>query len=234
MASQQDMDDWSELYCRLDPERLAAVRECMETYGQDHLFPDGEWPWNVICKHAVAYSCGAIARAGAAVEHNHQPDELARCRRLASEAARIMAGVDVGMGNEGNCEFSPFFVAANARPKPPRKVTEAVIRRAFGGTIYPHARIVIEPLRERGRWWSSVLHWYSDNDDPEADLRPWRELIRWFHSQEGLLVPSLVMIGDREPREPGGVQPGSVFPRLAVGLTTAGSVVGIGGWTVHT
>jgi hypothetical protein len=219
--------------CRIDPERLAPVRECMETYGQDHLDPDGEWPWNVISKRAVAYSCGAIARAGAAVEHCHQPDELERCRRLAGEAARFMAGVDVGMGNEGSCEFSPFFVTANVDQNAPRRLTEAVVRGAFGGTISPSAQIVIEPLWEQGQWWSSVLHWYGDNDDPEAELRPWRELIRWFRSRDDLLAPSFVMIGDR-PRRRGAEQPGSVFPRLALGLTQAGSLVGICGWTVHT
>lgn len=219
--------------CDIDPDRLLPVRECMQTYGQDHLSPEGEWPWNVVSKRAVAYSCGAIAREGAAVEHDHHPDELALCRRLSAEAARLMAGVDVGMGNEGSCPFRPFFVTANDGGKSPRKVTESVVRRAFGGTIYPGAEILVEPLRERGRWWASVLHWYSDNENPEEDLRPWRELMRWFHSREDLRAPSLVMVGDR-PREPGGVMPGSVFPRLAVGLTPAGSLVGIGGWTVHT
>jgi hypothetical protein len=219
--------------CPIDPERLAPLRECMETYGQDHLDPDGEWPWNVISGRAVAYSCGAIARTGAEVEHCHQPDEVERCRRLSGEAARAMAGIDVGMGSEGTCEFAPFFIAANVGRKAPRKVTEAVIRGAFGGTIYPPAQIVIEPLRGRGRWWASVLHWYGDNDDPESDLRPWRELIRWFHSCDDLLAPSFVRIGDRS-REPGVEQPGSVFPRLAIGITPAGSLVGICGWTVHT
>lgn len=219
--------------CRIDPARLALFRECMETYGQDHLDPTGEWPWNVLSKKAIAYSCGAISRAGAGVEHCHQPEELERCRRLSGAATRIMAGIDVGMGNEGSCEFSPFYVAANVGGKAPRKLTEAVIRGAFGGTIYPAAQIVIEPLRERGQWWDSVLHWYGDNDDPEADLRPWRELIRWFHSRDELLAPSFVMIGERSGKA-GGEQPGSVFPRLAVGGTPAGSLVGIGGWTVHT
>jgi hypothetical protein len=205
----------------------------METYGQDDQDPDSEWPWNVLSTKAVAYSCGAIARQGAEFEHCHQPEELALCRRLSGEAARIMAGIDVGMGNEGSCAFRPFFVAANIGHKAPREVTEADLRRAFGGTIYPPTHIVIEPLRERGRWWASVLDWYGDNEDPEEDLRPWRELIRWFHSCADLLAPSFVLIGDR-PRKPEDEQPGCVFPRLALGITPAGSLVGTGGWTVHT
>jgi hypothetical protein len=76
-------------HCKPDPERLAVIGECMETYGQENNDPGSEWPWNCLSTKAVTYSCGAIVRTGDDVEHNHDPAELDLCRRLSAEAARF-------------------------------------------------------------------------------------------------------------------------------------------------
>src|SRR5947209_8433000 len=121
--------------CKPDPERLAVFRECMETYGVDAGAPaDEEWPWNVVSRRAVAYSCGRIARAGEPVEHRHDPEDLAMCRRLSAEAAAVMEGTAVGMGSESTDPFRPFFVAANVGAAVPEAVNEQLVRRAFGET----------------------------------------------------------------------------------------------------
>ena len=53
--------------CPVEPERLAVFKDCLATYGMDDKAPDSEWPWNVLAKSAIAYSCGLIAPPGAKV-----------------------------------------------------------------------------------------------------------------------------------------------------------------------
>lgn len=178
--------------CPLDPARLDPLRECMATYGQDRA--GTEWPWNVLSTRAVAYRCGAIAREGDPVAHEHDPAEFARCQRLAAAAAAATGGLGAGMGTAADdTVYQPFYVVANVGVKVPARITERLIRRAFGGTIYPRARIWVEPLAERGERWDQVL---ADCGGNEATLSQWRAMSRWFHAQSELRAPSFVMIGE--------------------------------------
>jgi hypothetical protein len=188
---------------------------------------------NTISIRAVAYSCGALAIDGATVKHDHDPDDLKLCRRLAGQAARQMEGTEVGMGSEGSAYFSPFFIATNAGDRVPARLTDRLVHKAFGGTIYPPAKVWVEPLRERGEWWESVLHDCScyDGQEKEDYLKPWRKMMKWFNENELLHGTAFVMIGD-DPLDDENA--GCVFPRLALGITEAGSLVGICGHVVHT
>lgn len=250
-----------------DPECLAVIRECMESY--DVGAADAEWPNNLISRKAVVYASGVIARAGGPVRHNVDPDELALCRRLAADAAAVMDGVAVGMGSESTDPFRPFFITANVGEPPPRRIDEALIRARFGGTIFPPATITVEPLAEAGVWWSEVqadsgedgvdedeemdvdvdVDVDEDQEDDEDSngggddlLKPWREMIRWFARQPGFVDRAFVRIGDRQalwdlPRQqwPEGTEvTGSVLPRMALGLTPRGSLVGLFGYSVQT
>src|SRR5262245_49755564 len=97
--------------CTLDEGRLDPIRSCMTNF----LDPDpagSEWANASVSAAAVAYSCGAIRRRGEVIDHDHDPDEWRLCRRLADEAARVMAGVEVGMGSALESYFAPFFVVA--------------------------------------------------------------------------------------------------------------------------
>jgi hypothetical protein len=190
---------------------------------------------NTISKKAVAYSCGTLALAGAEVKHNHDPDELKLCRRLADQAARQMKGIEVGMGSEGSAYFSPFFIAANVGDRVPARLTGRLIHKAFGGTIYPPAKVWVEPLRERGEWWKWVLHACSSDEEAEEEecLQPWRKMMKWFNENELLHGTCFVMIGD-DPLDKKFENAGCVFPRLALGITAAGSLVGICSHVVHT
>lgn len=150
-----------------------------------------------------------------------------------------MDGVAVGMTSCGDDRFAPFFVAATRGAAVPAKVTEAVIRRAFGGALYPDPdmEVVVEPLEMQGEWWTKVLEYLVDNDDaltdPEAmaegrrDLRRWVEMVEWF-GQSGLQGCSFVMMRERDFPSTGDWLCLD-FPYLAVGITPAGSLVGIWG-----
>lgn len=218
--------------CIIDPDRLAVFKDCVETYGMDYKAPGSEWPWNVLAKSAIAYSCGLLTREGDTAEHNHDPEELALCRRLAAEVCGIMDGRDVGMGSNAGDPFHPYYAVVNVESAVPRKVTEKKIREVFGGTIYLPTKIVIEPLAEKGVWWQQVV---EDGSDSEGHLQTWRAMIRWFHAQDRLHGPVFVMVGD-DPLDDDLTtgNGGCVFPRMAIALTAAGSLVGIGGWCVHT
>lgn len=221
-----------------DPERLAVIRECMEHY--DVGEPEAEWPNNLVSRRAVVYGSGRIAREGDSVRHAVDPDELALCRRLAAEVAGLMAGVSVGMGSEADDEFLGFFIAGSAGEPAPSGIDEALIRSRFGGTIFPPATVSVEPLAEGTGWWAEVE---EDGAESEAEyFVPWRAMVRWFRERPEFLSTAFVRIGDRValwdlPREqwPAGTEiTGCVLPRLALGLTHGGSLVGLFGHSVQT
>jgi hypothetical protein len=212
--------------CSIDVHRLAAIAGAMYDYGIDE--GDKDWPHNCLSIRTVAYSCGALCRAGDVLQHNHDPAELKRCSLLSAEVVRLMGGLELGMGSEGGSCFHPFFIAANVGVRVPTAVDPDLIRRAFGGTIYPLAQIIVEALEERGRWWQDVL---DDCGGNETALARWRAMIRWFQQQPDFASTAFAMIGDAPL---GGDNNGCVFPRLALGLTKNGSLVGTGDCVVHT
>ena len=222
-----------------DPERLAIISFCMEHH--DVGDPGAEWPNNIISRHTVVYGSGHIAREGDSVQLTVDPDELDLCRRLSAEIAELMAGVEVGMGSEGSDEFQGFFIAGSVLESAPLAIDEELIRSRFNGTIFPPATISVEPFTEVTEWWAEVDDYYSDPGDPE-DLVPWRSMIQWFRERPEFLSTAFVRIGDsqafweltEEELPPGTEIPGSVFPRLAVGLTPGGSLIGLFGCCVHT
>jgi hypothetical protein len=222
-----------------DDERRSVIAECMEAYGVG--IPSADWPNNIISQRAVVYGSGRVAREGEAVRHAVDPDELGLCRRLADEAAAVTEGTEVGMGSESQDPFRPFFVVANADEPPVARIDETLIRRLFGGTIFPPATITVEPLAESGVWWSEVLAYLGDSPDPSA-LRPWRQLIAHFRGRPDYVDSAFVRIGDygalnelEAAQMPKGTEVvGCVLPRIAIGLTRRGSVAGVFGYTVQT
>jgi hypothetical protein len=225
--------------CHPDEERLKPIRECMETYGIGEG-EEEEWPHNCISRRAIAYSCGAVVHDGGVAEHRHDAAEFALCRRIASEAAEIMAGVEVGMGSNASSYFEPFYVVADLGRDRYKEIHEATIHEVFGGTIYPPTEIFVEPLAEYGEWWEQVRFDCGSeledteevpSEDVEECLRPWRRMIHWFHLQTELHSRVFVRIGEDPLSEE---NLGCVYPRLALSLTQAGSLVGICGHVVHT
>ena len=224
-----------------DSERLLVFQECMDCYDVGNL--DDEWPNNIVSRSTVVYGTGVIARAGDPVEHRVDPEELDLCRRLAAEACRIMEGTDVGMGSCSDGPLREFYIAANVDDPMPDGIDAEYIRSKFGGTLFPLVTITVEPLAESGIWWSEVVEDGGGEEDEDIDeyLQPWRAMIAWFRGQSELTSPVFVRIGEsnklleipRDQYPPGTELTGCVLPRMAVGLSPHGSLVGICGYTVH-
>lgn len=215
-----------------------AFAECVDNYGVGSS--EAEWPNNMISRKAVFYTSGRIARHGEPVRHAVDPDELALCRRLASEVAAIMSGVEVGMGSESGATFEEFFIAGNVDEPAPHAIDETLVRAGFGGTLFPLASITVEPMDESGTWWSEVE---EDGAESEPDyFHPWRVMIRWFRDRPEFVDSAFVRVGDSRALEeipddqfpPGTELVPCVLPRLALGLTKGGSLVGLFGFSVQT
>jgi hypothetical protein len=125
--------------CKPDPSRLGMLAECRKRSGSpDHR---GEWPGQFLSTRTIAYSCGVLARQGEGVVHAHEAEELTRCRRLAAE---------------GDHTLGRFWIPANVGEPVPKKITEAVLRKAMRDTVYPGALLTIEPFKKTSDWWKRV------------------------------------------------------------------------------
>ncbi|MEM6424153.1 MAG: hypothetical protein AAF728_03190 [Cyanobacteria bacterium P01_D01_bin.128] len=245
--------------CQPDEMPLMGLKECTNNYGVtqsadepgDPYDPNHEWPNNCLSIYTIAYTCGKIGRQGETLDHNHDPDEIDRCQHWAMAAAEIMDGIEVGLGSEASdVFFTPFYIAANLDQLVPEQLTEAYLRDAFGGTIYPPTEIKISSLDD-GHCWdlldddyegyvkakadgdTETLAEFSPDECAEFDqgIAAWNALIDWFGQNQDLHSPSLVEIGEEELSDH---NMGCVFPRLIVGLTAAGSLAGVAGYIVQT
>src|SRR5262245_23254981 len=217
------------LDCKGDPDLLETLYDCMLPWGDDAE----DFTCNTISKHAIVYSCGAIGLRGVPLRHCHDRGEIALARELSGEIATKLRGRDLGMPAAATADFKPFFVAANTDDDSPLEITDTLIRRRFGGTIYPPAPILIEPLVENGVWWSKVLQGVAgDHTLKELYLKQWRATIDWFCKKPELHAPAFVSIGER-PLDRERRNLGCVFPRLVLALTNTGSLVGLFSYVVH-
>ena len=228
--------------CTVDQACLDLLQECMGGHFT-HTNSPREYEWNVISSRAVVYSCGMIGREGEVLVHCHDEHELEQCKRLSLEVTNIMAGQYM-VDDEGSHQFSPFYVTANEDDNVPGQITEAFIRSAFGGLIYPPVEIFIEPLKSGTNWWKTMYECaLSDVEEEDLDfddedlgspyLKLWREVISWFDRQPEIHSSAFISIGREAIRgEDGGS--GSVFPRLVAGLSPKGSLVGIFTCVTHT
>jgi hypothetical protein len=206
--------------CKVDEQLLEPFKECMTAPGIDP--GEDEWPMNLLSHRAVVYSCGRLGRSGELMEHAHDAEEVALCRRLAQEAAAPWQGRWFAFSDEGSHQFSPFFATALVGDKVPSQVSEEHVRAAFGGTLRADCRIVIEPLAEAGEWWR-----LAGGEEGSPLLLLWRSTIAWFN-QPGLHGASFVHI-DNPPLGAawGGGMPPCTFPRVVLALTERGSLVGM-------
>lgn len=241
----------------IDTELFPPLRECQDSYEIGD--PKAEWPNNVISTKAVVYENGTIARTAETPEFRVDSEELALVRRLSQELADAMQGIEVGMLSEASSTFHAFYITANENAPVPAAITGEFLREKFGHTIFPPANITIEPLEAEGIWWKEAVEgWEPDEDDDWDDdseeasedspagldehLTPYHKLIESFKSRPEIINPVFIRVGDystlcRLDKKlfPAGTEmPGSVFPRLAVGLTRKGSLVGLFGVSVQT
>jgi hypothetical protein len=227
--------------CQPNAQQLAPLKESTNNY--DVGDANGEWPHNCISRKTVVYDCGVIARNGNPKTHCHDPEELALVRSLADSAAKLMDGTEVEMGSDSIDYFVPFYICANIGDDVPDIFDPESIRSLFGGTIYPPARITIEPLQESGDWWQQLRDDYVDNEEYQDDdvavayghklLDRWQAMVRWFNNEHSFKTTCCVRIGEN-PLDDEIKNLGCVFPRLALGVTINGSVAGICSHVVHT
>lgn len=215
---------------RTEPGMTGALWPCTQHHdlGDASLY---EWPNNVLSTRTVVLEGGTIARDGDGVVARYLPAERSRCVRLADEAAARLDGVQVGMKSEGDAPFLPFFCTASPDTAgPPATLDEAWVRALFGGTICPLDPVRVQPFAESSPFFADAVE-----GDPEREAR-FRALLRFFDEND-LTHATGIEIGFFEyaPARPipaadhaaGFESRGSRLPRLIVGLTAAGSVVGV-------
>lgn len=223
--------------------------------------PYAEWRNSILSPRTIVYSCGTICREGDVTEHCHEEAEFALCRRLANEAVHFMDGVDFGIGSSNIPEGFPFYIVATAGDSAPLSgITPESIRQAFGGTLCPPSPIEVNPLTREGAWGDRIREYYMGEEEPldvnvrfftmqmgdEATARAklaelddgsratgerWFALGDWFAAQPEL--HGAVFVSVCEPDEDSYLISGVTFPRLAVALTAAGSIVGLYYNSVH-
>ncbi|MCY7274709.1 MAG: hypothetical protein LH702_13490 [Phormidesmis sp. CAN_BIN44] len=166
-------------------------------------------------------------------------------RRLAEEATQIIGSTEIV--GENFSTFEPFYITANRGAEVPLELTPEYIRLLFGGTIYPQAEVIVQPFQEGNLAWDEFVvstdptrelsHLNPDNveefwEERRQRVEVWQRLFNWFESREELHSAAFVMIGDGDP--PSDTNRACVFPRLALAITQAGSLVGIGTYSVQT
>jgi hypothetical protein len=204
--------------CKVEETLLEPFKECMPLPGTEPS--EDEWSNNIISSKAIVYSCGRLGRSGEAINHAHDAQELARCQRLAQEAAALWKGRYFEFSDEGSHQFTPFFATANQGDPVPTQVSEELVRTVFGGTLRADCPMLIEPLVEAGEWWRLAF-----TGEPSV-LQQWRSTIAWFN-QPGLRGACFVQVnGNDRAKWTGGVS-ASVLPRLVLALTEQGSLVGM-------
>lgn len=209
--------------CHLVPERLKPFDPCMMCCGPE--FPRDEWNHSTLHPHLAVYACGCLFVPGRPNVHEHDPEEIVLCEKLSAAMASILKGVSVNY-SEGSSTFDPFFVTINRGAEKPTRITVSLIRTAFNGAIYPQAKIRSSVLQEYSLLWESFVA------EDAAWLAQWRKLVTWCERTEQIHSPVFVAVGDGDKMSDRNF--GCVFPRLVVGLTEAGSLVGVMAHSVQT
>ncbi|NER84587.1 MAG: hypothetical protein F6K42_34715, partial [Leptolyngbya sp. SIO1D8] len=73
----------------------------------------------------------------------------------------------------------------------------------------------------------------EDREKEENTVKSWQALAKWFNDQPELGDPVFVSIDENGSLDEDAMV-GSVFPRLVIALTEAGSLVGLFSCVVHT
>ena len=209
--------------CHLVAKRLKPFEPCMICCGPE--FPRDEWNHSTLHLHLAVYSCGCLFVPGRPNLHEHDPEEIVLCEKLSAAMASILKGVEVNI-SESSSSFEPFYVTINRGVEKPTRITASLIRTAFNGAIYPQAEVRSSVFQEYSLLWESFVA------EDAAWLAQWRKLITWCESTEQIRSPVFIEVGDGNKMSD--MNFGCVFPRLVVGLTEAGSLVGVMAHTVQT
>jgi len=180
------------------------------------------WSHNILVENSIQLLSGLIDIT-ASVQDEPDTRVLARCKSLSEVAAATFGGESLH-GSEGSETFQPFYVVATSAFRASRIDAECV-RCVFGRSLFPRAEIAIETLAETADWWREVVAAYES-----AEPGPYARLRRWFLDQPDFEETAYVAI-DKDLSDPEG---GCCFPRLVLGRTPDGSLVGVLGYVVWT
>lgn len=172
------------------------------------------WPHNIISLDTVATPTGIVRLNASSLKHDPPAGELAHCRRLAGELVKALGRLEPH-GGDHPTPFLPFYLVRGKRDPLPDHLTSEVVRAAFRGTIYPETPIQVHPINP---------------DFPVQYGDEWTAFARWAARQAELAEVSYVDVGYGSAQEPNYA---AVFPRLVLGLTKAGSLVGACGSIVQ-
>lgn len=171
------------------------------------------WPHNIISLDTVATPTGMVHLYHSPMIHTPPPGELEHCRTLATALVAAL-GKRRPKGDHPT-PFRPFYLVASEGDPIPNQLTSDFIHAAFYETIYPDTPIEIVPIND------------AFVEDDRAD---WADFVRWLTTQEDLTQTAYVEIGYDTGQEPNYA---AVFPRLVLGLTKNGSLVGACGSIVQ-
>ncbi len=183
-------------------------------YGPDDPRRVG-WPHNIVSLATVATPTGIVRLSTSRARHEPPQGELACCRRLATELVKALGGL-TPFGGDSPTPFLPFYLVAGKGDRPPGRLTPEVVRAAFRGTIFPDTPIEVQSV--------------SDPEFIRVTDGAWAGFAAWAEGQTDLTQVSYVVIGWDTAQEPNYA---AVFPRLVLGLTKPGSLVGACGAIVQ-
>ena len=223
----------------IDQKRLAALQPLIDDYSTA-TDTEAEFPNNVLSKRTVVWENGTFGKAGDKPAFSVEAEELLLCETVADEAKVVAGNLETGFGSESSDEFLPFFIVANTFDPVLETISPALIESRFRGTLFPAFSITVEPIHEQTDWWEHVLH---DIDGSALDyLERWTALRVYFRDNYNFVETAFVSIGMEDEGwasnnpdwPPGTIMAPSVFPRLLLGLTKSGSLIGLLGWCVYT
>jgi len=172
------------------------------------------WPHNVVSLATVATPTGTVHQFGEELTHKPPAGELAHCRTVAAAVSEALKNLEP-FGGDRPTPFRPFYLVIGKDEKPPTKLTPEVVQAGFRGTLFPDTPIRVTPFTDER----------FKQDEPE-----WAGFIAWAKQQKELRELSYVVVGWDGSCEP---NLAAVFPRLVLGLTKAGSLVGACGTIVQ-
>jgi predicted DNA-binding WGR domain protein len=209
-----------------------TIADCTDNHGVQK--EGDEWGHNILSSKTVRGPSGKLGLAGE-VDAAPDPAELKLCVRLAAAAGRIMGDLALGMGSSGEEQCDRFFVAKHVGFQC-RSLDPWGIRPAFGGALYPAAKIKVFPLAENTSWWKTLVKDLRQREHPDEDpynsntmrdaLGRWRKLFAWFKAEKAFVESGFVFV-DKSKTDY--LRGGVVFPRLLVGRTRGGSIAGLFG-----
>lgn len=204
--------------CQCDNQRLSPIEPAIG---------------GVLAAQIAAYSCGWLTPVDQPFMHFHDPEELTRCRNIAHEARERLNSPwhsydERPFGCEGPIPpCREYFAIARVGEPVAQEIDKTLIQTVFGNTIHPVVSVFLHPLEQRNGRLPPLLGEGIGAHLNEEFLDAFDQFGQWFQALPGFRDFAFVEIGVGEP------DPGPIKPRLIVGLTDVGSLVGVASYVLQ-